>query len=106
MNHSSLWRAIPVPVIRQGCNRDTTLFSMVNSDWRDGARHALEQKLAQHGSGAISRRARAKPTVAKATKAGDTVTVSTVVSEANGSESNPPTAKNSAVDAEAAKKKV
>lgn len=78
---------------------------MVNSDWRDGARYALEKKLAQHGSGANSRRARAKPTMAKATKAGETATVLKVASEANGSESNPPTASEYAVDAEAAKKK-
>lgn len=78
---------------------------MVNSDWRDGARHALEKKLAQHGSSANSRRARVKPTVAKTAKARETETVPTVVNEANGSESYPPTVRNSAVDAEATKKK-
>lgn len=43
----------------QACNRDTAMFSMLNAEWRDRAKDALEKFLASD-SGATSKRARAQ----------------------------------------------
>ena len=45
---------------KQGCNRDTALFSMVNSDWREAAKQSLEKKIAQ-GDGSSKASASRKP---------------------------------------------
>ncbi|CAM9676866.1 unnamed protein product [Ectocarpus fasciculatus] len=46
-------------MIVKGCNRDTAMFSMVNSDWRDRAKAALEKMLAPD-SGVNSKKAKAR----------------------------------------------
>ena len=52
------------PLVRwlheQGCNRDTVVFSMVNSDWRDRAKAGLEKILAPEDGGSKKAKAAAK----------------------------------------------
>ena len=54
---------------RKGSNRDTAVFAMVNSDWRDRAKAAFERMLAPDSSVNLKRakaRARARDAAAAA----------------------------------------
>ncbi|CAN0341450.1 unnamed protein product [Ectocarpus sp. 6 AP-2014] len=60
-------------MIVKGCNRDTAMFSMVNSGWRDRAKAALEKMLAPDGgvnSKKAKARARARQTAVEAAEKG------------------------------------